>query len=283
MSLDDDLLADLVAPIDPMDAVDAVDAPDEVIEDGPAPGRTAVSPDAFEQMVARHEALAASAAGLREQLLEARDRLADAEGDLAIAEAKRGALGPAEAGGEVAVEHVAAREDVARKERAVARTGRAVELLEQQLDDVDVDLAAAASALDAVTPVEPEPAEPTANLYDSVYEFVPMFLAKVYAREIGRQINTFRWCSTWWEHAEAVSRLEALWKSFEVLRLDPGTGAAVWWRDFADPTMSMLCSPEGPFKQCSDSQHKLIDDLPTVPAPRAFLEQGSPAESGAPA
>ena len=50
------------------------------------------------------------------------------------------------------------------------------------------------------------------------------FLVKVQARPV-RDGLALHWCSQWWDHPEAVSRLEALWKAFEVRR-DPGTGAA---------------------------------------------------------
>ena len=42
-------------------------------------------------------------------------------------------------------------------------------------------------------------------------------------------------------------RLEALWRAWEHLRLDPSTGMSVWWRDHADHHMSVLMDPEGPF------------------------------------
>ncbi|MGV0111135.1 DUF4913 domain-containing protein [Arthrobacter sp. CP30] len=32
----------------------------------------------------------------------------------------------------------------------------------------------------------------------------------------------------------AVSRLNALWRAWETLRLDPGTGMSDWWRIHAD-------------------------------------------------
>jgi hypothetical protein len=113
------------------------------------------------------------------------------------------------------------------------------------------------------------------NLYPDVAAFVEGFLVTVYARPVNAQKNDFRWCTRWWEHAEAVSRLEALWKAFETLRQDPGTGAAVWWRDYADPTMNALCSNEGAFKQCSDTQHKVYPDLPVVSAPDWFRQNGT--------
>lgn len=110
-----------------------------------------------------------------------------------------------------------------------------------------------------------------ANLYPGVVEFVSGFLTIVYARPVGAQITGFRWCPRWWEHPEALSRLEALWKAFETLRQDPGTGAAVWWRDYADPTMSTLCSPEGPFKGCSPTSHVIPHDLPMDKPPASLL------------
>jgi len=113
------------------------------------------------------------------------------------------------------------------------------------------------------------------NLYTDVAAFVEGFLITVYARPVNAQKNDFRWCAHWWEHAEAVSRLEALWKAFETLRQDPGTGAAVWWRDYADPTLNALCSSEGAFKQCSDTQHKVYADLPVEPAPDWFRLNGT--------
>ena len=110
------------------------------------------------------------------------------------------------------------------------------------------------------------------NLYASVEDFVAGFLVSVYARPVDAQLSGFRWCPRWWEHAEAVSRLEALWVAFEVLRQDP-LGAAIWWRDYADPTMRALCDSAGTFKQCSNTQHRVPDDLPIEDPPPRFVER----------
>jgi len=108
------------------------------------------------------------------------------------------------------------------------------------------------------------------NLYGNVYEFVGDFLARIYATDISQQRADLRWCSHWFHHAEAVARLEACWKAFEVLRLDPGTGASVWFRDHADPCMTALTRPDGPFRGCSDTAHKTPRPLPVVEPP-AYL------------
>jgi hypothetical protein len=74
-----------------------------------------------------------------------------------------------------------------------------------------------------------------------------------------RRPNENRWCPTWWEHPEALTRIEALWRSWEALRWDGPTGMAVWWRDYADPHMRVLLSSDGPFFDCARGH--------TVPTP----------------
>jgi Domain of unknown function (DUF4913) len=62
--------------------------------------------------------------------------------------------------------------------------------------------------------------------YDSVEAWVTEHFAPMYGRPLGGE---YRWCARWCEHAEALSRLEALWRSWETLRLDPAMGMAVWY------------------------------------------------------
>lgn len=112
-------------------------------------------------------------------------------------------------------------------------------------------------------------AEEVENHFPNVYVFVQDFLAKVHPRPV-RDGLSWHWCSHWWDHPEAVSRLEALWKAFEVLRRDPGTGAATWWRDYADPTIAALSDAGGTFAKCSDTSHAVPPDLP-MDEPAAWL------------
>lgn len=94
-------------------------------------------------------------------------------------------------------------------------------------------------------PLEPEtPTEP-ALYFGSVDEFVREYLRNAYRRRIDGKNRI--WAARWWEYDEAVIRLEALWRSWEHLRLDPSTGMSVWWRDHADHHMSVLMDPQGPF------------------------------------
>ncbi len=108
------------------------------------------------------------------------------------------------------------------------------------------DLSAAVSPLDATSTLEtPE--------YQTVDEWVHEYFCPMFARPIGGEI---RWCERWTDHAEAVSRLEALWRSWEVLRRDPGTGMATWFSSFLDAQLPILVGRAGTFAQCTAERHE---------------------------
>ena len=91
---------------------------------------------------------------------------------------------------------------------------------------------------------EADEERPPELVYGSVDEFVREYLRHVYRRATS---EARVWSARWWEYDEAVIRLEALWRAWEHLRLDPSTGMSVWWRDHADHHMAVLMDPEGPF------------------------------------
>lgn len=128
-----------------------------------------------------------------------------------------------------------------------------------RLEDDSAGLAALA-APNGSTPA-PEPAEP---LYGDVEAWVTGFFGPVFARRMGGATN---WCASWWEHAEAILRLEALWRSWEVLRRDPGTGMGVWLRDFLEPQRLVLMGDSGPFHGCQETVHSGAPELPVNAAP----------------
>jgi hypothetical protein len=107
---------------------------------------------------------------------------------------------------------------------------------DEQVDDLGLE--------DVDGPTRAERGDPRLY-YGSTDEFVREYLRHAYRRRIdGRQRC---WAAQWWRYDEAVIRLEALWRAWEHLRLDPATGMSVWWRDHADHHMPMLFDPEGPF------------------------------------
>lgn len=99
-------------------------------------------------------------------------------------------------------------------------------------------------------------------LYGSVQDWVTAHFLPMYRRPIGGE---FRWCPQWWRHAEAITRLTALWQSWEAMRLQPGTGTANWLRDHLDHQLPILLGRSGPFAQCSPDEH--IEPRPAAAEP----------------
>jgi Domain of unknown function (DUF4913) len=96
--------------------------------------------------------------------------------------------------------------------------------------------------------------------------FLPMF-----RRTLGGE---YRWCHQWWQHGEAISRLTSLWHAWEVLRLQPGTGIATWYRDHLDHQLPILMGPRGPFYQCSETTHREPHQADVTPAPDDWWDLG---------
>jgi hypothetical protein len=112
-------------------------------------------------------------------------------------------------------------------------------------------------------------ADEPATVFANVGEFVTQHLAVLYARPVGPQA-AHRWSPRWWECAEAISRLEALWRAWEALRQEPALGMSVWWRDHADHHMGILLSPDGPFRG-SDAQNAKGQPLPCERPPTGLF------------
>ena len=156
-------------------------------------------------------------------------------------------------------------------------------LAEALTDDVVVGMrnTAVSEARAAVDPelVVEEPApEPPELRYRTLPMFVEQHLANVYRREVSARgsESTRRWCPCWWDHGEALSRFAALWRSFEQLRQGTGSEMATWWTQYADPIMTMILDPHGPFEYCSVLEgHKAeMPRLPCVAPPEGLFEDG---------
>jgi hypothetical protein len=114
-------------------------------------------------------------------------------------------------------------------------------------------------------PVQPQP------VYDGVEAWVTGQFLPMFRRPLGGE---YRWCRQWWQHAEAITRLTALWHSWEALRLEPSTGMAVWLRDHLDHQLSVLLGRSGPFAQCSEDEHIELRVARTEHAPPGWWEIG---------
>ena len=132
-------------------------------------------------------------------------------------------------------------------------------------DDPHTQTQFQAGARAAVVELLAAPSAPPALHYRSVDEFVRGMVVPVFRRNIGPRAEA-RWAARWWESAEAIIRLEAMWRSWEALRHSPATGISEWLREHADHHMAVLMSPAGPFARSLD-EAKACDPLPYSPPP----------------
>ena len=93
----------------------------------------------------------------------------------------------------------------------------------------------------------------------SMFQFAEEFLLPTYGTTKSQSMRV-AWSPEWWSHPEALTRIEALWKRFEQLRLkDPETYVETFLRTHCDYHMKRLMDPNGGFSQC------VKGDYPTVP------------------
>lgn len=158
------------------------------------------------------------------------------------------------------VDHEVARQ-VRRQTRRIAEQAVSNALTPDVVEDLQ-DHAQDTSHHELTDPVEPGPPP---LYYGSVDEFVREIVCPTFRRRVGERA-AYRWAGDWWRNSEALLRLEAIWRAWEHLRLDPATGVSVWLRDHADPQLAVLMDPEGPFKYSTDSNQP-GDPLPYTPPP----------------
>jgi hypothetical protein len=103
---------------------------------------------------------------------------------------------------------------------------------------------------------EDEGLQTTEPLYDGVESWVVEWFAPTF----GPRIRYDQWCPRWWEHAEAVLRLEALWRAWELLRLDSALGMATWLRDYLEPEWDLLMAATRPLEGCEVTSMELSRD-----------------------
>jgi len=143
------------------------------------------------------------------------------------------------------------------------------QLTEQQWQQLDQ--AARQAVAELFTPLAPEP--PPRLYYATVDDFVREFLCPTFRRPVGPG-TPLRWSARWWESAEAIIRLDAIWRAWETLRLDAGTGLSVWLKDHADYHLAILMSPTGPFRNSEDSA-RITEPLPYEPPPPGLFSTGN--------
>lgn len=176
----------------------------------------------------------------------AQDALADLEGRIVVLDFKATAVEAAEDAEDW--QRAAAQEDLAKAKRAFNRAGtrlqRAERALERAGDQVEAEKEALRNAVVVVEEEEPPPQPRFATVDLFVEQFVlPNWVHRYVAKNV-------RWCDRWFEHAEAITRFEAMWEAFEVMRQQPAPSYSTWLRDHFDVHMRTLTDPDGVFHEC---------------------------------
>ena len=116
--------------------------------------------------------------------------------------------------------------------------------LTRDLEDLSAALLPTTDGLSSPTPATPA--------YATLEDWVMGFFLPTFRRQFGGEL---RWCTQWHDHPEAQLRLEALWRSWEALRLDPTLGVATWLTNYADPQLAALLQRSGTFAGCTADRH----------------------------
>ena len=103
--------------------------------------------------------------------------------------------------------------------------------------------------------------------FDRLEDWLAGYFLPMFRRTLGGE---YRWCRQWWRHGEAISRLTALWHAWEVLRTQPATGIATWYREHLDHQLPVLLGARGPFYQCSEDTHREPHQAAADPAPAGW-------------
>ena len=87
------------------------------------------------------------------------------------------------------------------------------------------------------------------------------------ARKVPTTDGAPKWCQCWWDHAEAIARLEAARQAWVALSGAGGT-ALVTYFDYLDRVvLAPLTSETGPFARCGPRHHTVERPLGHTPPP----------------
>jgi Domain of unknown function (DUF4913) len=134
--------------------------------------------------------------------------------------------------------------------------------LTTRLEHAEQQLAERSSAEPAPSGSEQESQDP---LYDNVEQWVHTYLLPTFPRPYGAVgMTRWYWCTRWFEHDEAVTRMMALWYAWETARLEM-TGMVGWLQQL-DHHLPILCGDDGPFRACNAGKngHGVRHELPPI-------------------
>lgn len=197
----------------------------------------------------------------RAALVDAEEARAQAEAALTTAEAHRD---------EVRQEPVVEASTVTAARAKVDAAERALTRATQTLTAARVEAARA----------EDRPGAPIVTEFASLDAFIEGYVLPNWRHRPSQG----KWCAVWWQHSEAIARLEAVWEAFEVMRLEPAPALSTWWRDHLEVHMRSLTVEDGTFGGCTATRHETVHQqqelwLATPPSEGLFhTDQESPRQ-----
>ncbi|HEY3895067.1 MAG TPA: DUF4913 domain-containing protein [Pseudonocardiaceae bacterium] len=128
------------------------------------------------------------------------------------------------------------------------------------------------------------PANDTANVktghgvdMTTLVPWVENNITTLIARKVPTTDGAPKWCQCWWDHAEAIARLEAARQAWVTLS-DAGGTALVTYFDYLDRVvLAPLTSDTGPFARCGPRHHTVERPLGHTPPPEVYADPTPPA------
>ncbi len=158
--------------------------------------------------------------------------------------------------------------------RQLEMVAGAVDEMESVLRDLP---AVGAAAQSGTAPTEGQGGKPAPFDFATLYTWVHVHVATITERKVSKSSGSesgvgVRWCTRWYDHDEAIVRLEALRRAWEEHVLTPGAGMSTWYLSHYDPHITALTALGGPFWQCSPGHHQsarnigheLLEGYPTA-------------------
>jgi Domain of unknown function (DUF4913) len=96
------------------------------------------------------------------------------------------------------------------------------------------------------------------------------------ARKVSTTDGAPRWCPQWWDHAEAIARLEAARQAWIALSTTGGTGLVTYFDYLDRVVLAVLTSDTGPFARCNPRTHTPDRALGHAPPPPEIYDDPAP-------
>jgi hypothetical protein len=96
------------------------------------------------------------------------------------------------------------------------------------------------------------------------------------ARKVPTTDGAPRWCPQWWDHAEAIARLEAARQAWIALSTAGGTGLVTYFDYLDRVVLAVLTSDSGPFARCNPRTHTPDRPLGHTPPPPQIYDPPTP-------